>query len=193
MMKVAIFVFPGVEELDFVGVYEVLAKAGSMIEDKIWNLANPIHVEIIGNQKQIVCANGMIIKVHSLYQGLEDYDLLIIPGGEGIKTFKKKNDFLEDLKQFSKNKKKRIASVCTGALILAWAGLLSGRRATTHHLHRTDLEKFCTVTPKRVVLDENIITAGGISASIDLGLKLLEVYYDKKVSKQVAERIEYRK
>jgi len=190
-MKFAVFIFPGVEELDFVGVYEVLAKAETMRQESSLDLSEPINVEIIGFEREIVCANGMIVKAHKLYYGLDNYDVLIIPGGRGINAFKNNKNFLEDIKQFAKSH--IIASVCTGALVLAWAGVLRDKRATTHYLHRKKLEEFCKVIPERVVIDENIITAGGVSSSIDLGLELLEIFYGNKISEQVAKRIEYQK
>jgi cyclohexyl-isocyanide hydratase len=190
-MKIAIFVFPGVEELDFVGVYEVLAKAEAMRKENSLNLTEPIELEILSNQQEIMCANGMIVKAHQLYQGLNDYDGLIIPGGKGIRALKNNKDFLEDIKKFSKSH--LIASVCSGALILAWAGVLKGKRATTHHLHRKKLEEFCEVVPEKVVIDKNVITAGGVSSSLELGLKLLEIFYGNKIAEEVAERIEYQK
>lgn len=190
-MKIAIFIFPGVEELDFVGVYEVLAKAEVMRKENSLNLPEPIEVEILSFEQEIVCANGMLVRAYKLYPRLDNYDVLIIPGGKGIGAFKDNKDFLEDIKKFSTNH--IIASVCTGALILAWAGVLKDKRATTHHLHRKRLEKFCKVIPERVVIDKNVITAGGISSSIDLGLELLEIFFGNKIAKQVAERIEYQK
>jgi cyclohexyl-isocyanide hydratase len=84
---------------------------------------------------------------------------LIIPGGRGIHALKNNKDFLEEVKRFSQ--KHLVVSVCTGSFVLAWAGLLSGKKATTHYLHKNELKKFCTVIPKRVVVDGNIITAEG--------------------------------
>ncbi len=155
------------------------------------NLSEPINVKILSFEQEIVCANGMIVKTHKLYQGLKDYDVLVIPGGKGISALKDNKDFLVDIKQFSKNH--IIASVCTGALVLAWAGVLKDKRATIHYFHRKKLEEFCKVIPERVVIDGNVITAGGVSSSIDLGLELLEIFYGNKISEQVAERIEYQK
>ncbi len=189
-MRTAVFVFQGVEELDFVGVYEVLTKAEEMRKEKLLNIHEPIEVEIVSFKHEITCAHGMTVKVHRIYDGLENYDVLIIPGGRGIHALKNNKDFLEEAKQFSQ--KHLVASVCTGSFVLAWAGILSGKKATTHHLHAEELKPFCTVTPKRVVVDGNIVTAGGVASSIDLGLKLLEVFFDEEISDQVAERIEYR-
>lgn len=189
-MRIAVFVFQGVEELDFVGVFEVLAKAEEMRRDKLLNFDESVEIEIIGFEQEIICAHGMVMKVHRIYDGLENYDVLIIPGGRGIHALKNNKDFLEEVKRFSGEH--LVASVCTGSFVLAWAGLLSGKKATTHHLHAEELKPFCTVISKRVVVDGNIITAGGVASSIDLGLKLLEVFFDEEISDQLAERIEYK-
>lgn len=189
-MRIAVFVFPEVEELDFVGVFEVLTKAEEMRKEKLLDVQEPLKVEIISFEQEITCAHTLVVKAHRIYDGLENYEVLIIPGGRGIHALKNNKDFLEDVKRFSR--KHLVASVCTGSFVLAWAGLLSGKKAITHHLHAKELKAFCTVTPERVVIDGNIVTAGGVSSSIDLGLKLLEVFFDKKISDQVAERIEYK-
>jgi len=85
---------------------------------------------------------------------------------------------------------KPVASVCTGALILQSAGLLTGRRATTHFLSRQELTEADVVTD-RVVVDGRVITAGGVSASIDLGLRILEMNFGRELADEVAARIEY--
>jgi len=95
---------------------------------------------------------------------------------------------LEKIAEFGRTKP--VASVCTGALILQSAGLLAGRRATTHFLSREELTEADVVTD-RVVVDGRVITAGGVSASIDLGLKILEMNFGRELADEVAARIEY--
>jgi transcriptional regulator GlxA family with amidase domain len=81
--------------------------------------------------------------------------------------------------------------VCTGAVILKEAGLLAGRRATTHRNAFHELRDVATVLEERIVEDGLITTAGGVTASIDLGLHLLEKYFDGELAREVADRIEY--
>jgi len=95
---------------------------------------------------------------------------------------------IEAIARFGKSKP--VASVCTGALILQKAGLLDGRRATTHFLSRDELTEADVVTD-RVVVDGTVTTAGGVSASIDLGLAILEGNFGKALADEVAARIEY--
>jgi transcriptional regulator GlxA family with amidase domain len=86
---------------------------------------------------------------------------------------------------------KPIASVCTGALILAEAGLLAGRRATTHRSAMDELRTVADVVEDRVVEDGLVTTSGGVTASIDLGLHLLEKHFGPELAHEVAQRIEY--
>lgn len=70
-MKAAILIFPGVEELDFVGVYEVLAKAQAMAREGTINLKEPLEVELVAFVREVECANGMTVLPHALYHGLQ--------------------------------------------------------------------------------------------------------------------------
>ena len=119
---------------------------------------------------------------------LSDLDLLVIPGGPGRKDVIADRGLLQRIAEFGRAKP--VASICTGALILQSAGLLSGRRATTHFLSRQELTEADVVTD-RVVVDGRVITAGGVSASIDLGLKILEMNFGAELADEVAARIEY--
>lgn len=189
MKKVAILAFPEVEELDLVGVYEVLAKTKSMREESALEVKEPLHVEILGlYEREITCRNGLIIKPHRVYQGLKGYDILIVPGGKGVSALRKDKALLSEIAAFARDH--LVCSVCTGAFVLAEAGLLEGKKATTHHEARDKLKEYCQVSKERVVIDGNIITAGGVSCSLDLGLKLLEIIYDKEVRDKVARRLE---
>jgi len=180
-MRVAILLFQGVEELDFVGVYEVLAKA------RLYGCN--IEVRTIARENPIKCANGLIVVLHESLEGIYTYDVLVIPGGRGINSLMENEELLEHIKTFSKEK--MVCSVCTGAFLLAKAGILEGKKATTHHAYLDILAKLCQVENKRVVEDGKIMTSGGVSASIDLGIKILERFCGSEVARKVAERIEW--
>jgi len=86
-----------------------------------------------------------------------------------------------------------VCSVCTGAFVLAEAGILKGKRATTFHMELDKLSKYDVVPVKeRVVVEGNVITGAGVSASIDVGLKIIETVLGKDTAIKVAGRIEYR-
>jgi|Deesub1362B_J571_1020462.scaffolds.fasta_scaffold13616_1 cyclohexyl-isocyanide hydratase len=187
-MKIGIYVFPNVEELDFVGVFEVLAKTCSMKAEGALPIAKSLQVDVIASESMITCANGLIIKPSKVVDDFESYDLLIIPGGKGVHKLIEDTRFLKKIKEFAE--RHMVCSVCTGAFVLGKAGLLKGKKATTHHEHKEKLKKFCEVVDSRVYMDGNIISAGGVSCSLDLGLKILEIICGKKIAQKVADRLE---
>ncbi|MEM2988195.1 MAG: DJ-1/PfpI family protein [Candidatus Bathyarchaeia archaeon] len=188
MKKIGIYIFPNVEELDFVGVFEVLAKTRSMKEEGKLSIEKPLQVDIIASESVITCANGLRVKPHRVVNNFEGYDLLIVPGGKGVFKIIEDADFLKKIKDFAEDH--IICSVCTGAFVLAKAGLLKGKKATTHHEHKEALKMFCEVADSRVYVNGNIISAGGVSCSLDLGLKIIEVIYGEKIAGMVADRLE---
>ena len=181
-MRVGILLFDGVEELDFVGIWEVLRKAKQL------HPALNLSVITRASKESIQCALGLTVLAHEVKRDLSDLDLLVIPGGPGRKDVIADRGLLQRIAEFGRAKP--VASICTGALILQSAGLLSGRRATTHFLSRQELTEADVVTD-RVVVDGRVITAGGVSASIDLGLKILEMNFGAELADEVAARIEY--
>ena len=181
-MRIGILLFDGVEELDVVGVWEVLRKAKQL------HPALNLSVITRATKESIACALGLTILAHEVKRNLSDLDLLVVPGGPGRKDVIADRGLLEKIAEFGRTKP--VASVCTGALILQSAGLLTGRRATTHFLSRQELTEADVVTD-RVVVDGRVITAGGVSASIDLGLRILEMNFGRELADEVAARIEY--
>ena len=184
-MRVGILLFDGVEELDAMGVYEVLAKAKQLHPQL------DLIVRTRARKETITAALGMKMLAHDVRADFNDLDLLVVPGGLGHKEVVKDPGLLDELLAFGTEKP--IASVCTGAIILKAAGLLAGRRVTTHHTARDELRDVATVVEDRVVEDGLVTTSGGVTASIDLGLHLLRKYFDGQLADEVAARIEYHK
>lgn len=182
-VRVGILLFDGVEELDFVGVYEVLAKAKQL------HPPLDLSVRTRARKETITGALGMRFLAHDVRADLDNLDLVIVPGGPGRKQVVEDRELLAQLLDFGTEKP--VASVCTGAVILKEAGLLAGRRATTHRNAFAELQDTATVVEDRVVEDGLVTTAGGVSASIDLGLHLLRKYFDGELADEVAARIEY--
>ena len=182
-MRVGILLYDGVEELDAMGVYEVLAKAKQLHPQL------DLTVRTRARKEMIAAALGMKLLAHEVRADFGDLDLLVVPGGPGRKDVVKDPGLLSELLAFGTEKP--IASVCTGAVILKEAGLLAGRKVTTHHGARGELKGVAVVVEDRVVDDDLITTAGGVSASLDLGLHLLAKFFDPGLAQEVAERIEY--
>lgn len=190
-MKVAILVFPGVEELDFVGFLEVLEVANRVKGSRYFE------TKLVGTGHGLVtCSGGMKVMPDKTLSRLGEHDLLFVPGGgawrgTGVVRVAKNRQVLDALKK-SYGEGKRVWSVCTGALVLGEAGLLKGRRATTHHafLDRITLAGG-KVSHGRTVTDGRVTTGGGISSSIDVGLALVQGELGKKVRREVQLRMEY--
>jgi transcriptional regulator GlxA family with amidase domain len=183
-MQVGIFLYDGVEELDVIGVYEVLAKAKQL------HPPLSLSVRTRARQETITCALGVKILAHEVRPDFDDLDLLIVPGGPGRKGVVADRELLAAILAFGTEKP--IASVCTGAMILKEAGLLAGRRATTHHDALAELRPTADIVEERVVEDGLVTTSGGVTASIDLGLRLLAKYFDPGLAQEVADHLEYR-
>jgi len=189
--KVAILVFPGVEELDFVGFLEVLAVA-NRVKGK-----QHFETKLVGTEDgPIACSGGMRVIPDLDLSELGQHDLLFVPGGgasrrTGVDMLMKNRRVLARLKK-SYGEGKRIWAVCTGALVLGKAGLLRGRRAATHHAYFDQLKLAgAIVTPERTVTDGRVTTGGGISSSIDVGLALVESELGKGIKRKVQARMEY--
>ncbi len=185
--KVCILVDDGVEELDFIGVYEVLANVRKVSEHSINATIISFH-----NKEKVKCRNGLIIIPHEFTRDFSECNILVVPGGKDfVEKALNDNELLNAIRRFHEQGK-IIASVCTGSLILAKAGILRGRKATTHHL-RMNMPRELGAIPvnKRIVIDDNVITSGGITASIDLGLKLVEILLGEELRSKIAKYIEY--
>ena len=186
MINVGILVFPAVEELDFVGPFEIFSSANKV-------LPKSVAVKLLAFEEGPVAgANGMRVLPDASPEGAADLDVLIIPGGQG------RREAMHDRRviQFVVNQYERVkflGTVCTGAFIAAQAGLLLNRTATTHHLYLEELDAFpgVKVIEKKVVKHGNILTAGGVSSGIDLSLCILALLFDRDFAKAVADHVEY--
>ena len=189
-MHVAIPVFPGVEELDAIAPLEVFGTARSAGLDVMVQLVT--HVEGSG----VRCFHGL--EMTGLHGFSGDYDLVVVPGGAWISEaatgvrLAVADGILPGLLRQQVEKGAVIASVCTGAFLLAAAGLLAGIPATTHHLAMEDLKAAgVEAVSSRVVDAGHILTSGGIASGLDLSLWILERSFGKDQADRVAEILEY--
>jgi transcriptional regulator GlxA family with amidase domain len=190
-MRVGIVVFDGVEELDAIGPYEVLclgAKAGADLDCRLVHPAG---------RSSVRAAHGLEFSVHGPLE--TDLDLVVVPGGgwvsraaSGAWAEAARGDWLGDLSA-AQERGALLASVCTGALLVARAGLAGGRRMATHHSAREELRAFgAEVLDARVVDDGDLVSCGGVTSGLDLALWLLERECSAEIARAVAEEIEYR-
>lgn len=184
-MRVAIVIFPGLTVLDFIGLYDPLSRITSMGIDKDFEL------RIIGTQGEIADGGGVVLKPDSVYLDLRPLDLLLLPGGYGTRTLMYDKHFIGYLRTWGWDRP--VASVCTGSLLLAAAGLLRHGQATTHRGAFDLLRKFgLEVVERRIVENGRVTTAGGVASALDLGLFLVERYYGLAARERIAEQMEYR-
>lgn len=181
-MRVAILLFDGVEELDAVGVYEVLAKAKQLHPQL------DLTVRTRALKEDVTGALGLRILAHEVKRDFSDVDLLIVPGGPGRSSVVRDLRLLEDLARFAT--RKPIASVATGAFILRQAGLLHGSPEPTEPTADPGAGVEPDEIPERITEDGDVTTAGGVTASLDLGLHLLAKYFDQRLADEVVYRIE---
>lgn len=196
--RVAIFIFNEVEVLDFAGPFEVFSIAGL----RTLSVA-PFEVFTVAQFKTINARNNLTIKPTYTFAAVPKADILIIPGGGGYNAdgtaFGSRREMnnpivLHWVKEQASTAKLTL-SVCTGALILAKAGLLEGLEATTHYLAIDGLKKISDkISVKenvRFVDNETIITSAGISAGIDMSLYTVCKLLGKEAADETAKYMQY--
>lgn len=188
-LRIGIFVFDGAEELDVVGPFEVFAEWGSHSQE-----LRPSVSTFSWDGSGVRLAKGLrILPAH----GADDVGplhVLIYPGGLGTRPLIAQAGHLEWLRQIRKQTPV-MASVCTGALSLAAAGLLSGRPATTHRDYYDELAEMdpsiLVDTEARFVDDGDVVTSAGVAAGIDMALHLVERLETADVAAAVRREIQY--
>lgn len=171
---VLILAFPDMEVLDYAGPYEVFNVAGELSEPTAFR----VHSVAVAPGPVVGRGGFTVLPDHTI----DDHpppDLVIIPGGAGSRRLLA-DDRLLDWVQAQAGRVEHLAAVCTGALVLAAAGLLDGLEATTHHEAFGELARLSAST--RIVRDARFVrsgpalwTSGGISAGIDLALELVDL------------------
>nr|WP_147803640.1 DJ-1/PfpI family protein [Alkalicoccus halolimnae]TXF85477.1 DJ-1/PfpI family protein [Alkalicoccus halolimnae] len=182
-MKAAFVLYDGVTMLDFVGMYDPITRLKSMgfKEDLTW--------DICGFTEHAADTNGLTVQVDKVRPSLAEYDLILIPGGFSTRTLQSDPAFKDWLQTM--NAKALIASVCSGSLLLGGAGYLTDRKATTHPNARTQLKVYCNTSAERVVDEGQIVTARGVSSSIDLGLYLCRRFAGEKAAEAIKIQMDY--
>ncbi len=187
MYKAAVIVFPRVEELDIVGVWQVLGTTEHLSKKTFFR---PYMVGTVTGR--IKCAHGLTLAVDKELDDLSKYDVVVVPGGPGVSEAMKNEPLLAGIRK-AYEAEKTVCSVCMGAFILAEAGILRGKRATTYHTKINELTKYGVFPVKeRVVVEGKVVTGAGVTASIDVGLKIVEIFLGSESARRVCEWIEYR-
>jgi transcriptional regulator GlxA family with amidase domain len=191
-MDVAVLLFEGFDELDAVAPYEVFQTAASMGADL------DVSMRTLVPDEGVTARHGLTVEPDDVLFGVPD--LVVVPGGgwndresPGVWSELDGGTLPERLATLHDGGA-TIASVCTGAMLLAEAGLLDGRPATTHESAKSDLREDypdVDVRDDRYVDDGTVLTAGGVTAGIDLALHVVERECSPGLAEQVADEIEY--
>jgi putative intracellular protease/amidase len=180
-MKVVFLLFDGLTALDAVGPYEVLARMPGAEVAFAGKTAGTI---VTGDKRLRLCTDAALSDIDAC-------DLLVVPGGFGTRALERDQGVLAWVRAIDKTTT-ITASVCTGSFVLAAAGLLKGRRATSHWAMRARLADYGAIpVAERVVRDGKYATAAGVSAGIDFGLALALELHGPEVAAAIQLGIEY--
>lgn len=192
----AILIFDRVEVLDFAGPFEVFSRTRLKpgVESRQSDDSAPFHVFTIAKTHDAVTATGglRVLPDHS-FQDTPPIDLLLVPGGFGTRPLLEDAETLHWIASTA-SAARQVTSVCTGALLLAKAGLLEERKATTHWAALDLLESIAPATEvlrERRFVDDTIISSAGVAAGIDMAFYVVETLFGKEVADETARYIDY--
>ena len=179
-LVVGLLVFPRVQQLDLTGPYEVFA---SMPETRVELISKTLEA--------VVSATGLTLTPTVTFATCPQLDVLCVPGGAGVNALLTDSETLTFVKRQASGAR-FVTSVCTGALVLGAAGLLQGKRATTHWAAHDLLAAFGAIpTQGRVVRDGTLLTGGGVTAGIDFALTLAAELAGQAAAEAVQLGLEY--
>lgn len=197
-LNVGILLFDNVEVLDFAGPFEVFSRTRLQpgVEARRSEEGAPFQVFTVARTRDPITATGGLTVVPR--HGFADaprIDLLVVPGGFGTRRLLNDEETLDWIRRTAAAAR-RVTSVCTGALLLARAGLLQGRRATTHWASLDLLGSLgagVTVERESRVVDDGIITSAGVASGMDMAFYIVETLFGREVADETARYIEYRR
>lgn len=185
-MNVGVVIYERVEELDFAGPFEVFANipAGE----------NRVYVFTVAKQMaQVTCDGGLRVVPNHTFVECPPLEVLVVPGGPG-RTAAMNDEAILDFVKARASGCSYVLSVCTGAFILARAGLLAGKSATTHHAAFQELADSALVGEAvrgRFVVDGQIISTAGVTSGIDGALEVVKRWIGTNAYSQMSEVMEY--
>lgn len=182
--RFAFVAFEGMTLLDLVGVFDPLSRIASMGFD-----ASSTCTIVSADEVQVWSTRGATMSVEAVRPPLDAFDVVVVAGGQGTRKLETDAKVIAWLASYPENRV--LASVCTGALLLGAAGRLRGRKATTHHRHLERLPEFgATAVSARLIDAWPIITAGGVTCGLDLGLHLVRMLEGAEVASEIATQMQ---
>ncbi len=188
MITIGLLIFDEVEELDFVGPWEVFTSAREAGKElQVITIAE-------SNDRPIRCAKGLRVLADHGFDDAPPLDIVLVPGGQGTRREIDNPVLIEWLRKVGESCS-WLTSVCTGSLLLSGAGFCDGRRITTHWGFieglRERAPKATVIEQIRYVRDGNLLTAAGVSAGIDMALWLLGEIYQPEFARSIQRFIQY--
>lgn len=188
---VGILLFNEVEVLDFAGPFEAFSITTLTDSDK-----QPFSVKTISETGKLVSArNGLKVQPDYSFEDKVHFDIVIVPGGYGAEAIEINNPVVIEWIKEQANKADIVGSVCTGAFLLAQAGLLDYKSATTHWMDLDILQKkFPKVKVQqdvKFIQSGNIYTSAGVSAGINMSLSIISQLLNNDIAKFTAKRMEF--
>ncbi len=177
---IGMLIFPRLTQLDMTGPYEVLARLPNTTVDLVARTLDPVTTD-----------RGMQIVPTVTYADCPPLDVVMVPGGPGQQDLMEDEAALEFLRKQAASAK-YVTSVCTGSLVLGAAGLLKGKRATSHWAAIDHLKLLGAIPVReRVVVDGNVVTGAGVASGFDFALKLAAILEGEAVAREIQLQIEY--
>ena len=178
--NIGMLIFPRLTQLDMTGPYEVLARLPNTKVHLVARTLDPVKTD-----------RGMEILPTVTYADCPQLDVIMVPGGPGQQDLMEDGAVLDFLQRQAKSAK-YITSVCTGSLVLGAAGLLKGKRATSHWAAIDHLGLLGAIpVSEKVVVDGNVVTGAGVTCGIDFALKLASILEGEQVAREIQLQIEY--
>ncbi|QGZ64229.1 DJ-1/PfpI family protein [Paraburkholderia acidisoli] len=179
-LQIGFLVFPGVQQLDLTGPYDVLASIPEARARLVWKTREPV-----------LSSNGLAFTPDTTFDDCPPLDVICVPGGSGVGKLIPDDATLGFLRAQAQTAR-YLTSVCTGALVLGAAGLLRGKRATTHWRYHELLAPFGAIPVQdRVVRDGNLFTGGGVTAGIDFAFTLAAELIGADAAQALQLQLEY--
>jgi cyclohexyl-isocyanide hydratase len=179
-LRFGLLVFPNIQQLDLTGPYEVFASTPHVVVDLIWKDRAPLS-----------SSTRLGLTPTMSFADCPPLDVLCIPGGGGVNPLLDDEEVLAFIREQAA-RARYVTAVCTGTLLLGAAGLLKGKRATTHWNAHDFLPRFGAIpVDDRIVRDGNLITAGGVTSGIDFGLAVVAELLGREEAESIQLQLEY--
>jgi cyclohexyl-isocyanide hydratase len=179
-LRIGALIFPALDQLDFTGPFEVLSRTPNSTFHIFARTADPVRD-----------TRGLVLTPDKTYADVPALDVLVVPGGRGVNALMEDGETLSLLRRLAGGAA-CVFSICTGALLLGAAGLLKGRKATTHWASHDLLPQFGAIAVNgRIVVDGPLVTAAGVTSGLDAALRVVALLRGDEAAQAIQLYLEY--